>query len=289
MSLKEKRELQELIRLAYVAITRAIKKCFLTGGVKLDKDDVLSRPTSGSLFSTIFETIKNQIEIVQCNTELKDVEFIRPQVSLIHAPSRCSLPEVNILAAHKDKEQLTTNKKPTSWVAGVARIEGVVIHSLIERINKDGVNNWNEARVKQWSQVMMSAFKELGMPKQNIVSSVLNVNKRVSQLFHCSTFMYLAGEHEVDDVEFPVTLKKGPKLLNLQIDKGFIDQQGRAHLVDWKSAVCKNNEEVFMKMQSARHHEKMRQYATAYGEVRDVSDVNSQLYLTDINKLSKCG
>ncbi|MGP4944056.1 UvrD-helicase domain-containing protein [Pseudoalteromonas nigrifaciens] len=288
--LNKKREHHELKRLVYVGVTRAIKKAFLTGKIELTDDKELKQPLKGTMFDVVESVLEKQLTIHQCEYEGSTSPSLLPKYSIIEANLQLKLPVRDTLAAFRGTSHLVNNAAGVVWDRPISRIEGVVIQNIIEQICKDGIALWDEERVKSYSGVILATLKELSVGRDLLIASVRNVKDEINRLLSCDVFRALCQQHKLDNTELSMSVRKNRKIHNLIIDKGFVTDDGVAHIIDWKSAAMSGGESVegFIKKQLAEHKVKSRIYGDAYRELSGANSVESALYFTKTNNLARC-
>jgi ATP-dependent exoDNAse (exonuclease V) beta subunit len=281
------REYQELIRIVYVGVTRAKKHAYLLGRVSY-KDEVLSVPGKGTMFGVIYHEQIN-INLHETNA-IRQADVIKPYVKVIDANIDVELPVRNTLAAYRGSNKLKVGSTTKQWLSPAARVEGVVLHQLIEQINKDGVENWDNALVDQYSSIILAALKELPIEKNQLLATVNRIKGEIKDLLACDIFRALSATNNRGDVELKLALKQNKRINMLRIDKGYMSSDGVAHIVDWKSGQLVDGQSVnnYIHSQKALYREKMKMYQDAYAQVKNAKRGDSALYFTKNNILEKC-
>ena len=87
-----------------------------------------------------------------------------------------------------------------------------------------------------------------------------------------------------------MSVRKNRQIQTLIIDKGFVTEDGVAHIIDWKSAGVGTDQsmENFINSQVTKHKEKLKLYSDAYKQVTGAISVESALYFTKTNQLERC-
>lgn len=288
--LKAKREQQELSRLVYVAVTRAIKKAVLTGKVTNNVKGEKGNAAKGSMFAVIESAYNESLTCHAGGNEKADQESIKPIVRKIDADLNLQLPSRDTLAAYRGGKHITTAANGVEWSKPVSKIEGAVINQVIEQINRDGIDNWNEKRVDQYSRVILASLKQHSLERDQLISSVTHVKNETKALLKCEVFQALCSKHKVDNVELSMAFKTNRKIHTVRIDKGFISDDGVAHIVGWKSAALNEGQSMdnFINSQISQHKDKLNMYREAYKEISGAVEAESSLYFTKTNHLQLC-
>lgn len=289
-SLKKKRELKELSRVIYVAVTRAIKKAYLSGKVGVDSEGNPTQPDKGSMFSVVSCAYNESVQLHNINQVATGKISIQPMVKSIDANLSLNLPVRNTLAAYRGDNRVISAVNGITWQKPISKIEGVVIHKVIEQINKDGIDNWDEQRVDKHSRVILASLKQLSLESDSLINSVNNIKNEVKTLLKCEVFKSLCSKHKKDDIEMSMSVRKNRRIHTVLIDKGFVTEHGVAHIIDWKSAGATEGQSMdsFISSQLTMHREKLKLYCEAYKEVVGIGAVQSSLYFTKTNYLQEC-
>ena len=286
--LQSRKEREELVRLGYVGVTRAISQLYITATMAVDQEtNQVKSPAKNSLLAVFFKDVKESVELHFCDSpeNVKPKEF-SSTVSKIVRYGEVAIEGRNQLSQFESADiykPVTQNR--IVWSDEPSKHEGVVIHKLIEQIGLEGLNKWDELRLKMYKGVIHSMLKEVVGNGQQLMRSVDRVCNDVNNAVNCKEFRHLAGNHRCDDLELRVALQHNGKLIYLVIDKGFIDKDGKGMVVDWKSAIDKREHNVsFVQFQKGIYKRKMALYKKAYAEIYGLDNVEANLYFTSLNQ-----
>lgn len=286
--LQARKEREEMVRVGYVGVTRAISQAFITGSLSADrKTGVVKAPTKSSLLGLIFNKVEEDIVIHECGeAAIYEKEVFLPTVNKIIRFGEVAIEGRNQLSQYESADvyrPITQNR--IVWVDDASKLEGVVIHKFIEQIGIEGLNKWDTMRLKLYKGAIHSMLKETIGNGQQLMRSVERVYKEINNAVQCEEFRKLAGNHRCDELELRVALRDSGKLIYLVIDKGFIDKNGNGMVVDWKSAIDKRENNVsFIQFQQSVYKRKMSLYKKAYAEIHGIDSVDASLYFTSLNQ-----
>lgn len=285
------KEQHELVRLMYVAVTRAVKKAYLSGKVTYKVDGEINRPSNNSLFSVLGDAFFSEVQLHEADTANSTLKSFAPMRKIIDVTSSTSLPQRNTLAAYRG--QVSTQKTPNGikYQRELSQCESAVIHQMIEQITKEGLRYWNLNKVDEYSMVIMASLKQLSVPNHELVRSVINIKNEIKGLLSCDIFRTLNSEHKLDHIDLAITVRKNRQLQNIIIDKGFVSDNGVAHIVDWESSLKPIDEDdiAFVESQKSKYKQKLDLYSKAYQELNGVTESTRSLYFTKCNQLTLCG
>lgn len=286
--LQSRKEREEMVRLGYVGITRAISQAFVTGSISIDKkSDEVKAPAKNSLLGMFFDAVQDSMVLHECvATEIKAQTVFEPTIKKIIRYGEVAIEGRNQLSQYESADiyrPITQNR--IVWVDDSSKHEGVVIHKFIEQIGLEGLNKWDTMRLKLYKGVIHAMLKETIGNGQQLMRSVERVCNDVNNAVQCDVFRNLAGNHRCDELELRVALQHSGKLIYLVIDKGFIDKDGTGMVVDWKSAIDKRENNVsFIQFQQSIYKTKMALYKRAYAEIHGIKSVEASLYFTSLNQ-----
>lgn len=286
--LQSRKEIEELVRLGYVGVTRAISQVYVTASLSIDrKTETLKAPARNSLLGIFFDQVKEHLIEHDCSSRssTETVAFL-PETKKIVRYGDVAIDGRNQLSQFESAEiYRPISQSRLIWDSNALKHEGVVIHKFIEQIGLEGLNKWDEMRLRMYKGAIHSMLKEVIGNGQQLMRSVERVSTEISNAVQCNVFKKLAGQHQCDELELRVALQEGGKLIYLVIDKGFIDKEGNGMVVDWKSAIDKRENNVsFIQFQQSLYKRKMGLYKKAYAEIHNIDSVVGNLYFTSLNQ-----
>ena len=272
----------EDIRLLYVAFTRAISSI----SVYASHDGEI--PPRGSFLAMLLPFFPSPI--VKTNTfEEKNVSLITPnhwtrlkEDYIWHPP--ITLPQIKskgIFSRSPNSESVDASSDIRIDILKTRREIGlgILIHEELFVRTRNGLLG-SPLNLKEWTQ----KFHSDGFSATDIdwicteASRQLNVINNDSKARWFLSSDRIAGESETN-----YTAYLENQLVDIQIDRTFIDNENIRWIIDYKSAVGINNEQ-FLNLQISKH----RSQLIRYGRVMEALDRRSQklaIYLTSIGKL----
>lgn len=274
----------EVVRTAYVALTRAKVKTFLSGADKVNIKGKSPQFVKGSYFSFIdngeFEAIT-----INCKeaTYEKGDGVVNRRVLKDYASSY--LPESKILAAYRGVENINNDILPAlnaneTWKSSI----GTVIHAILENISKAGINNINIANINVYKEQWRLMLLEEGVPSNEVVGAIKYIGKCVGNILSDEKGMFILGEHESDHHELALNIKESGKLKTIVIDRAFIDNDTQ-YIVDYKSGDIRKGEREseFIDRMLVEHTQQMETYSKALYQLNGIKQVVG-LYLLSIGR-----
>jgi ATP-dependent exoDNAse (exonuclease V) beta subunit len=281
----------ELLRLLYVAATRARTKLMLFAVLEETPDGLLKEPGRGSLLAPLWPTLKANVSCVHSNVESSidealDVDYL--QLSRFKLDELQRLQNKLTLKAVGDLEppvetDVVITALPYVDESRSARILGTCAHEILEQIAKLGLSYWQQkpiAEVKPYWKVRLSS---LGMPGEEIASAVEVIEKAIDKLLASKNSEILFSEqHRNTHAEWALTHYEGEQVQRMVLDWSFVDNANVRWIVDYKMSQPTENQPLqkFLNQQVLLYAEKMQQYHSAV----QLHDMHEQLQV----KQTKC-
>jgi ATP-dependent helicase/nuclease subunit A len=265
---------QEIIRLLYVAITRARNSLHLVGQVKPRTNGV--RPHSGSFLSFLWPAVSPAFSgITQTSPDtdaettvgLKPVLVPRidpdwarpvsgdtyvPRTDIAHLPSEMVIRDSHTLkpvtAGHDDES--------------VARLIGIMYHAFMERISKTGITAWDQARIMEQRRALMAGCRRMGMPEPAVDGAVDEILSLVHNTLNCDTGRWILSHHPYAASELQLAGYLEGKWVAAAIDRIFHTEEA-CWVIDYKTGgTGLKPEDVtqFIQYETQRYQGQMQRY-----------------------------
>ena len=125
---KRRKELEELKRVAYVAVTRGVKKVFISGKMS-EKEGELKPPMKSTLLGVLFNEEDFHINVHNAENAFEKTE-IKAKRIIIQRELSEALPECHLLANYRGKQTLTKIERATDWMLKSSEIESSVFNEV---------------------------------------------------------------------------------------------------------------------------------------------------------------
>lgn len=263
----------ELLRLLYVAATRARSRLHLFGNAPT-KDGALSTPPKNTLLFPLwpavqsdFEPVIDELDSVATEDEVVDEAMLAsveppllqripvetPQMDLranwIHATSG-----VTELAADEPLE--------FDWASHEARHVGTVVHRQLQRLAEEGAEQWTAERVGLLLDFYQQQLKALGVAQSRLESCAKRVVRALVNVADDPQAQWLLGGRDTARSELKITGYIDGSLVNGVIDRTFVDDEGVRWIVDFKTGDHRGVEvEVFLAREQERYRAQLQRYA----------------------------
>ena len=256
-------------RLLYVAATRAKKTLHLIGHAapRARGGERACQPEKRSLLRHLWPLVK------------QDYKEALPEQ---HAPD-----EEEDHAYNQDTRRLSpawTPPKPPAGVAwqaplqgetGVGRVEiefewagatirhiGSVVHQMIQWIAEEGVERWPQARALKLRPAIERALRQQGVPAAEIPAAAGEVETALVNMLNDEKGRWLlSGAHRQRRNEYPLSGVHDGKLINVVLDRTFIDEQGARWIIDYKTGRHMGRDpEAFLDQEQQRYRQQLEKY-----------------------------
>jgi ATP-dependent exoDNAse (exonuclease V) beta subunit len=250
----------ENTRLLYVAATRAVKQLYLTFTSDMDsKTNEAKPPGKSSLIASAWDTITEQVkwheQQVLATNEQIGIAFdeINQQEQLVRIDPQWVAPVMRLVNPlsefYLDTQYLNDNEnRPEIIVDSYAQDVGKVVHSLLQLLaekNIDsmvkGVDNgevfWQAMSSELKQQWLEGLLHYHGLIKSRWREAVTDIILAVDRVLNDDKGRWiLSGEHRESYVEYELLMRSQSGIKRRIIDRCFIDAQGDAWIVDYKTA-----------------------------------------------------
>ncbi len=172
----------ETVRLLYVGVTRAKKRLHLLGHAPRNKDGAC-RPESGSLLSKLWPVVEDAYADALDDAGQEEISPPAP-APLLRLPSGWQPPALASLPLPHTPEPLSpsglgksseTELVFSGWEAETARHVGTVAHAFLERIGREGFENWPPERLAELHVPARRLLSRAGVPAEEIGAAAAKV------------------------------------------------------------------------------------------------------------------
>jgi len=284
-------------RMLYVAATRAKSELHLLGHVAYTEEDgavKLKKPESSSLLARMwsvaepeFQRKANQME----PTAEAETQNTRTPLSLQRLRQDWSLPApppsvspVELVAA----EHASGPAVSFRWVGDTLRHVGTVVHQMLRRVAEDGVALWDSERIVEYRPGFIAALTALGVPAAEITAAADKVTDSLLRILADERGRWLlGGDHLAAKCEFPITGLADGELVNVRLDRTFVDRQGTRWIVDYKTSAHEGaGLEDFLDNECERYRPQLERYRKLFAGLED-RPIRAGLYFPLLQRWSE--
>ena len=291
---QQQREAYERQRLLYVACTRARRELVLSACLDPEKPEKLPKaslladlwPSVGGEFRADLE---RRLEIAP-PVETAGTDAL-PDQSLKRAPADWTPPTENAFAW---RPALPPRERPVeiefNWAGTEARRIGTVLHRLLERVGRIGIESLDHATQERLAGRIPVLLAALGSAGEELKNSEQIVRQALDQTLSSATGRWiLSGQHQDAACELPLSGVVDGELVNAIIDRTFIDENGVRWIIDYKSGYHGGGAlEGFLNEEAERYLPQLDLYRKLF-ELMGETKIRAALYLPRHDRLQNIG
>jgi ATP-dependent exoDNAse (exonuclease V) beta subunit len=271
------RETEEHKRLLYVATTRAKKRLYLTGDLT-----TTNKAKAGSLLSLLWPVADIAAEFLATQTAAPaavsassvSTKFRRLPAGFVLPASPEALRAGSRTMTEADSEPLHT----FDWVGETQRRVGTVTHSFLQAIGREGIEHWNQDRVKGARGAIRTALMTEGVGPDRIESASAKVEQALLNSTSDERGRWILTAREGASSELAITAKVDGLPRRLKIDRTFTEGTVR-WVVDFKTTEIQGGDaERYFVGQVEKYREDLARYADALQLLDPAREIKGALY-----------
>ena len=256
--IEKRKSANELVRLLYVAATRAKKQLHLLGYVQRN-----GKPLSGSFLGVLWKGMdpgeqQEFIDAAVANaTGPADASL---QAELRRLPLGWSAPApLSPVKWVRGEEHVDEEREPTfEWVGDILRHAGTVVHGVLQRIARDG-------NYRPTPGVIRVALAQLGVPADEVKRTAERVESAIDRTLQSKRGQWILSPHREARCELTVAATVDGQVLSGRIDRTFVDQDGVRWVIDFKTSWHEGGKlAAFLDEQQRRYRGQMERYGNLF-------------------------
>ena len=277
-ALEASKDLHEQTRLLYVAATRARKALHLLGSVAVsvdanDSEESVRVPAKTSLLSRLWPAIGGAFEEALAARD-SDSAQARSAVSDASPAGLRRLPvDWQVPAAPAGLAGTAGDPEPPAehaaapvefdWAGETARHLGTVIHRALMEISREGADAWDAARLTGCRHGWRAMLTNLGIPEAQLAAALSRVEDALERVLGDDRGRWLVDpRHHAARSELALSGLDSDGLINVVIDRSFIDADGTRWIVDYKSGRHQGGDSLaFLDREQQRYRDQLERYA----------------------------
>ena len=274
-------------RLMYVACTRARHSLHLVGQLKAAVHGATPgdpRPAGGTLLSRVWPVLGTEF----CSLFNQQ----QPTVRGSERENRWMLSATERLSAGWDipdpAKEIPFPSVPHAeasppvvydWASRQAMHVGRVVHLWLRAIAEEGLDQWSRTRVSQLRSAIESSLRAEGVPDHAIDDCAGQVGRALDTTLSDETGRWILSDaHPVAHCEFEIAVFRDGAIRHLVIDRVFVDRDGTAYIVDYKTSSHEGGDiSAFYAQEAERYKPQLDAYRRAWSEYR-AGEVKTVLY-----------
>jgi ATP-dependent exoDNAse (exonuclease V) beta subunit len=267
-SLDSERGRHEDGRLLYVAATRAKSRLHLVGHCEIRDDE--ARPRAPSLLSHLWPVVGVEFERALAETAFHDaVEHaprVAPATAIFRLPAAWSPPSPrrgSIKTSVWGEARGLLEEVEFSWASETAKHIGSVVHRWLQTIAEEGVEHWPVARLASFQAVLTHDLRVLGVPETELARALTRVIDALGSALDDQRARWVLSKHAEAQSELRLTGVIDAQVVNIIVDRTFIDERGVRWIVDYKTGLHEGADlEGFLDNERERYRDQLERYAT---------------------------
>jgi ATP-dependent exoDNAse (exonuclease V) beta subunit len=150
-----------------------------------------------------------------------------------------------------------------SWASETAKHIGSIVHRWLQTIAEDGVEHWPVARVVSFRAVLTHDLRVLGVPETELARALTRVIDALTSALGDERACWVLSKHAEAQSELRLTGVIDAQVVNIVVDRTFIDKRGVRWIVDYKTGLHEGADlEGFLDNERERYRDQLERYAT---------------------------
>lgn len=273
----------ESFRILYVSATRAKKQLHLFGHTRQKEDGL--RPQTGSPLKHLWPYIEPEWSMqMRQKPPATDIEerTDEPRIQIGRLPSDFKMP-----APHPDIEtgpapELSDEQEerpPFEWAGSTARCLGNVLHQCFRDIAEQGLDQWNDEKLKKLESPIKSALLGQGLSITESESACRLGMEALKNIMDDETGRWILANHKEADAEYGLTRADGKNFVSRRIDRTFIDENNVRWIIDYKTGKHEGADlDNFFEDEKERYRSQMEQYEKLIKLTEETRPIKKALY-----------
>jgi ATP-dependent exoDNAse (exonuclease V) beta subunit len=294
-SIENERTDNESRRLLYVAVTRARHELHPFGDVGRTAQDFLEDgkgPEKKSLLWLLWPAVRGEFEaqardVLDTSIRIDASSEAIPQRTLSRLPLTWTAPSIPAdvpAQLGREPETIDFDEEVTyDWAGERARRVGIVVHTVLQRIANEGLENWSAGRIHTMQPALRAALTNQGAAPGDIPDLLTRTERALITAITDSKGRWILQEHPEAQNEFTLTGSAGGQLNNFVIDRTFV-VDGTRWIIDYKTGSREGGDaNAFLDNEKTRYKEKMDRYAEIFRAFDPTLPVKLGLYFPLMN------
>jgi ATP-dependent exoDNAse (exonuclease V) beta subunit len=291
---------QESRRVLYVATTRAIRSLHLLGVSKAKRSKKtgafeVATPKAGTPLSILWPSVSDRYDQeLQKQIELRAIErtdptdqqpqcdiadFI-PQLRRLRSES---LPQPATVTEHLiDEPGVSEMGSPYHAESSLAPHVGTLVHRYLELIVLQGLDEWDEARVRALRPVFQKWLTQQGHESDESIVGGNRVESALVNAITDSKGRWILQAREDAACELAITSRDENAMRNNIVDRTFVEE-GKRWVIDYKTGQhTGGNVDEFIAAKRGEYADQLERYASIFKQ--DGLEVRKAIYFVDLNR-----
>ena len=259
--LERRKSEQETPRLLYVAATRARERLHLLSAVKVKTDGSIGEPDSRSFLKLLWPAYSAAFSNISPSTAATEAGRVR---TIRRLPLDWKVPEPppSVTWSQRGSNAPPAPQPSFEWVGDRLRHTGTALHGFLQRIAREGLNAWDEGRVRSERAAFRSILANVGVPASELNEAAEDVETGLRRTLRDPRGRWILDRHEDAACELSIAGIVDGALCEVVIDRTFIDENGVRWIIDYKTGQHQGGDlENFLENEKQRYQEQLERYA----------------------------
>ncbi len=276
----------EVVRLVYVAATRAKSRLHLFGHVTVKDDE--PRVAAGSLLKVLWPVVEvdflDAISLQQnatiTDTDDEETEAVAPTIRRFPADWLPPLPAPGVVVPTAPVPDAggETVQVEFSWASETAKHIGTVVHRWLQTMAEEGLDHWTADRIAGLRGVFDRDLAALGVPESARAAALPRVVDALGTSLTDERARWILSAHREAQNELRLTTVLDGNVQHIAIDRTFVDDAGTRWIIDYKTGIREGaGREGFLDNEQLRYREQLDRYAAAMAGI-DARPIRLALY-----------
>ena len=284
--LEKQKQRYEEGRLLYVAVTRARKQLHLLGSARVKTDDEtqsLAPPPDNTLLAQLWPALEQDFQACldakspQSGTASPPAETQDALLRRLRAGWQLPEPPPGIqwtpaLSADADDTETPSEDGRIEylWAGRTLMHTGTVVHRCLHLMATEGATSWDAGTIRAQRPWHRESLYALGVPEAELNTACAWVEQALNGILEDPTGRWLLAAHQEQKSEYPLSGMYGKKLINIIIDRTFVDENGVRWIIDYKTSRHESGDvEQFLDLQQDRYRDQLEKYASIMSALDD--------------------
>ena len=266
--LQADKENHEAGRVLYVAVTRARRRVHLLAHARINQSGSLGKPNKSSLLAHLWSALKEHFEAcleqqstmsaplpTTSDNQVQTLRRLRADWQLPSAPSATQWDATPLPESEDERIEF-------QWAGRAIRHTGTVVHRYLQLIATQGMSHWNAGKIAAARPVWRAALYELGTPETELDTACDYVEQALNATLDDPRGQWLLTGHQEQASEYGLSGQYQGGLVNIVIDRTFIDEHGTRWIIDYKTSRHESGDlQTFLDQQQERYRGQLEKYA----------------------------
>jgi ATP-dependent exoDNAse (exonuclease V) beta subunit len=261
-TLEQQKARNETARLLYVAATRARKHLHLLACVRMgEQPGEVAAPASNSFLGQLWPAMGHEF-VPGSEQQLKSAEPKARQIHRVQVGWQVPAPPASVRWSRADVDPIEIREISFDWVGSTLRHVGTALHAFLQRIAREGLEEWDAACVRAQRGCIRAALSNLGVAANELRGAAERVESALLQVLRDPKGRWVLERHSDARCEYAITGLIEGRICQAVIDRTFVDDDGVRWVIDYKTSSHEGGDiEGFLDNEKERYQPKLEQYA----------------------------